>query len=97
MYFEWDAAKADLNRKKHGVSFLEARSVFDDSEALLISDPDHSREEERFVLLGTSYKLRVLIVVHCERSRHENEDGIRIISSRKATRRESAQYRRRKP
>jgi uncharacterized DUF497 family protein len=96
MYFEWDAAKADLNWKKHGVSFLEARSVFDDFDALLIADPDHSTDEERFVLLGTSYKMRILIVVHCERTKREDEERIRIISSRKATRRETAQYRRRK-
>ena len=92
MEFEWDAAKADRNRKKHGVSFLEARSVFDDPEALLVPDPDHSSDEERFILLGTSYKIRVLIVVHCERS----NDILRIISSRKATRKESAQYHRRR-
>ncbi|HQF53931.1 MAG TPA: BrnT family toxin [Fibrobacteria bacterium] len=93
MEFEWDAVKADRNLKKHGVSFMEARSVFDDSDALIIPDPDHSETEERFILLGTSYKLRVLIVVHCERS----DDILRIISSRKATRREAAQYDRRKP
>ncbi len=93
MEFEWDAVKADKNLKKHGVSFMEARSVFDDSDALIIPDPDHSESEERFILLGTSYKLRVLIVVHCERS----NDVLRIISSRKATRKESAQYHRRKP
>ena len=96
MYFEWDAAKADLNLRKHDVSFLEARSVFDDSDALFIADPDHSKEEERFILLGTSYRLRVLVVVHCERSKAGDEERIRIISSRKATRGESAQYRRRK-
>lgn len=93
MEFEWDAAKADRNLKKHGVSFMEARTVFDDPEALVIPDPDHSDAEERFILLGTSYKLRVLIVVHCERS----EDVLRIISSRKATRKEASQYDRRKP
>ena len=93
MEFEWDAIKADRNLRKHGVSFLEARSVFDDPEALLVPDPDHSEEEERFILLGTSYKVRVLIVVHCER----RNDVLRIISSRKATRKEAAQYHRRNP
>lgn len=93
MQFEWDARKADLNLVKHGVSFLEARSVFDDEHALLIDDPDHSHEEERFILLGTSFRIRVLVVVHCERI----NDTIRIISSRKATRKESQQYLRRKP
>ncbi len=93
MEFEWDAFKADRNLRKHDVSFLEARSVFDDPEALLVPDPDHSGEEERFILLGMSYKVRVLIVVHCER----HNDVLRIISSRKATRKEAAQYHRRKP
>lgn len=93
MEFEWDAIKADRNLRKHGVSFPEARSVFDDPEALLVPDPDHSGEEERFILLGTSYKVRVLIVVHCER----RNDVLRIISSRRATRKEAAQYHRRKP
>ncbi|MBK9577225.1 MAG: BrnT family toxin [Fibrobacteres bacterium] len=92
MEFEWNAEKADRNLKKHGVSFLEARSVFDDDEALFIEDPDHSEEEERFILLGSSYKLRILIVVHCERE----QDTIRIISSRKATRKEALHYHRRK-
>lgn len=93
MEFEWDAVKADRNLKKHGVSFLEARSVFDDPEGLIIHDPDHSEVEERFILLGNSYRLRVLIVVHCERA----NDVLRIISSRKATRKEAAQYHRSKP
>lgn len=93
MEFKWNAEKADRNLKKHGVSFLEARSVFDDDEALFIEDPDHSEEEERFILLGSSYKLRILIVVHCERE----QDTIRIISSRKATRKEALHYHRRKP
>ena len=92
MEFEWNAEKEDRNLKKHGVSFLEARSVFDDDEALFIEDPDHSEEEERFILLGSSYKLRILIVVHCERE----QDTIRIISSRKATRKEALHYHRRK-
>lgn len=92
MELEWNAEKADRNLKKHGVSFLEARSVFDDDEALFIEDPDHSEEEERFILLGSSYKLRILIVVHCERE----QDTIRIISSRKAMRKEALHYHRRK-
>ncbi|HOX51810.1 MAG TPA: BrnT family toxin [Fibrobacteria bacterium] len=93
MEFEWDAQKADRNLKKHDVSFLEARSVFYDEHALLIEDPDHSIDEERFILLGTSFRLRILVVVHCER----HLDTIRIISSRRATRKEATEYLRRKP
>ena len=65
--FDWDPRKAASNRVKHGVSFDEALTVFADEAALLIDDPDHSREERRFVLLGMSALLRVLVVVHCVR------------------------------
>ena len=87
--FEWDPAKAAANLKKHGVGFEEAQTVFEDEEALLMADPDHSDEEERFILLGLSSSLRVLVVVHCER---ERGSVIRIISARKADRHERAQY-----
>ena len=87
--FEWDERKAAANAKKHGVSFDEARSVFVDERARLISDPDHSEAENRFVLLGLCSALRILLVCHCYRS----EDGvIRIIPARKATAGESKFY-----
>ncbi|QLB18349.1 BrnT family toxin [Mannheimia granulomatis] len=86
--FEWDSEKALRNQQKHGVSFLEAVSVFYDDNALLIADPDHSMGEERFLLLGRSDKENLLVVVHCERN-----TNIRIISARLATKRESGQYR----
>lgn len=87
--FEWDERKATANAKKHGVSFEEAKSVFVDDRAKLIDDPDHSEGEDRFVLLGLSGVLRLLVVCHCYRL-----DGniIRIISTRKASARESNSY-----
>ncbi len=87
--FEWDEAKAAANAKKHGVTFEEARSVFFDDRARLIDDPDHSEDEERFILLGLSGTLRLLVVCHCYRSKG---NLIRIISARKATARESRSY-----
>lgn len=87
--FEWDTRKAVENEKKHGVSFEEARTVFFDERARLIDDPDHSEEEDRFILLGLSSRLRLLVVCHCYRS---EGDTIRIISARKATARESKSY-----
>lgn len=89
MRFDWDAAKARDNLRKHGVSFEEARTVFSDDQAILIPDPEHPDEEDRFVLLGLSSTLRVLTVVHCYRA---SDEVIRIISARKATRSERAQY-----
>jgi uncharacterized protein len=86
--FEWDPRKARSNEKKHGVSFEEAESVFYDEQALLMQDPQPEDEEERFVLLGLSAVLRVVVVVHALRG----EDVIRIISARKATRLETQQY-----
>ncbi|MCQ9121944.1 hypothetical protein BKG95_05285 [Rodentibacter pneumotropicus] len=86
--FEWDKHKAEINERKHGINFNEAVSVFYDDDALLIPDPDHSFLEERFLLLGRSEKSNVLVVVHCER-----DNNIRIISARKATKREINQYR----
>jgi uncharacterized DUF497 family protein len=87
--FEWDARKASLNRRKHGVSFEDAQTVFSDERARLIDDPDHSAEEERFLLLGLSSSMRLLVVAHCYRA---GGDVIRIISARKATREEQAYY-----
>jgi uncharacterized DUF497 family protein len=83
--FEWDPAKAASNRRKHGVSFEEAQTVFTGERALLLDDPDHSVTEERFIPLGLSAAVRVLVVVHCYRARH---DVIRIISARRARQRE---------
>ena len=88
--FAWDEHEASVNAKKNGVSFEEARSVFVDEYAKLIDDPAHSEDEERFVLLGLSSGLRLLLVCHCHR---EAGNVIRIISARKATARESNSYR----
>ena len=88
--FEWDARKASANVKKHGISFDEARTVFFDENATLIDDPDHSLDEDRFVLLGLSSTLKIVLVCHCYR---EQGNVIRIISARKATSYESKQYR----
>ena len=90
--FEWDDTKADQNRRKHRVSFQEARTAFADEHALLLDDPDHADEEDRFILLGLSSKLRTLVVCHCYRKPHE---VIRIISARKANRKERDTYNRR--
>lgn len=87
--FTWDPAKARTNQKKHGVSFLEAETVFVDERARLLDDPEHSDDEERFILLGLSVRLRVLVVVHAY---WEAAGVIRIISARKATPRERGQY-----
>jgi hypothetical protein len=89
--FEWDPKKAALNLRKHSVSFEDAQSVFSDENALLIDDPDHSEEEDRFVLLGLSQSLRLLVVVHCYRSEGR---VIRIISARKADAQERSSYQR---
>jgi len=87
--FDWDKNKATKNLVKHKVSFEEAQSVFDDDFARLIPDPDHSENEERFILLGLSCSLKVLVVVHC----YKDEDNIiRLISARKATKPESKIY-----
>jgi uncharacterized DUF497 family protein len=89
MRFAWDAANAADNLRKHGISFEEATSVFADENARLTPDPDHSATEDRFILLGFSAKLRLLIVCHAYR---ENDTVIRIISARKATAHERKQY-----
>ena len=87
--FEWDEAKNRSNRRKHGVSFEEARTAFLDENARVVPDPDHSGDEDRFVLLGLSISLRVLLVCHCYR---KEDEVIRIVSARKADRTEIKQY-----
>lgn len=87
--FEWDIDKAAANVRKHGIGFEEAKSVFRDERAKLIGDPDHSEDEARFVILGLSETLKLLVVCHCYRGENEL---IRIISARKATARESKSY-----
>jgi len=89
LIFEWDDNKNRANKKKHGISFEEAKTVFYDDSARIIHDPDHSEQEDRFILLGLSYKLRLLVVIHTYR---ENENIIRIISSRKASKNEVSIY-----
>ena len=89
MGFSWDDRKDRSNQRKHGVSFEEAATVFADENARLKHDPDHSRDEERFILLGFSARLRLLVVAHAYR---KDEKDIRIISARKATRKERKQY-----
>src|SRR3990170_1866047 len=76
-------------KQKHGISFEEAQSVFVDENALMINDPDHSGDEDRFILLGLSASIRLMVVCHCYR---EHDDVIRIISARKATRAEQKRY-----
>lgn len=87
--FEWDEKKFNLNQRKHGISFLEAQTVFSDENGLLLDDPDHSLEEERYIVLGMSSKLRLLVISHTYR---KEDLIIRIISARKATRMEHRQY-----
>ena len=87
--FEWDAAKATANIKKHGISFEEAQSVFYDEFAVQFFDEEHSTSEDRFLLLGTSAGGPLLLVCHCQR---EAGEIIRIISARKATKTESTFY-----
>ncbi|RTZ74522.1 MAG: BrnT family toxin [Gammaproteobacteria bacterium] len=87
--FGWNRAKDLANRKKHGVSFEEAKSVFFDENAIQFYDEDHSEEEDRFIMLGMSNESRVLVVCHCERNEGHT---IRIISARKATKKERSFY-----
>ena len=89
LIFGWDSGKNLSNQKKHGISFEEAQTVFVDEYALFMHDPDHSGEEDRFILLGLSVKLRVVVVCHCYR---KTDEVIRIISARRATRSEQKQY-----
>ena len=87
--FEWNPAKAKANAKKHGVTFDEASTVFYDEWAVEFTDPDHSEDEDRFLMLGMSAKLRVIVVCHCFR---DSESVIRLISARKADRDEKQNY-----
>ena len=87
MDFEWDPKKAEANLTKHAVSFQEATTVFGDPLSLTIPDPDHSDDEQRFILLGQSYSGRLLVVIHTQRGA-----GVRIIGARLATRRERRSY-----
>ena len=92
LIFEWDDKKNASNERKHGVSFEDAQTVFFDENAIEFDDPDHSNQKERFILLGLSQSLKVLVVCHCHRS---DESRIRIISARKATKKEQGAYFRR--
>jgi uncharacterized protein len=85
--FEWDPRKARVNLAKHGVSFGEASTVFGDPLSLTIPDPEHSQAEQRYVTMGTAFTSKLLVVVHAERG-----DNIRIISARRASRREHRSY-----
>ena len=87
--FEWDENKNQTNIQKHGISFEEASSVFYDDDALIISDDVHSLNEDRFVIIGFSYKYNLLVVCHCYR---QDESIIRIISARKASKNERKEY-----
>jgi len=87
--FEWDAEKNRKNKRKHGVSFEEAQTVFLDENAIRFFDPDHSTDEDRFLMLGMSFQLRALVVCHCFRA---GDAVIRIVSARKANRKEESVY-----
>lgn len=87
--FEWDPRKSQANKRKHKVSFEEAQTVFLDENAIRFFDPDHSEDEDRFLMLGMSFALRVLVVCHCYR---KDDAVIRIVSARKADKREQADY-----
>ncbi len=87
--FSWDDKKNSANQRKHGISFEEAQTVFFDEYAIEFEDPDHSETEDRFLLLGLSQKLRVLVICHCFR---KTESEIRIISARRATKKEQKVY-----
>lgn len=89
MRFDWDDQKAQTNEKKHGISFNEAKTAFYDENARLLYDEDHSSKEDRYILLGMSNLLSLLIVCHAYR---EDEETIRIFSARRANKREKEQY-----
>ncbi len=91
LHFEWDVEKAEANVLKHGVSFEEAASVFYDGLAVEFYDDENSEWEDRFLLLGLSASLRLLMVCHCYRA---EDSVIRIISARKATKNEAKHYQR---
>lgn len=88
-YFDWDESKNRINLEKHGITFEEASTVFFDDRAILFDDPEHSIDEDRFLLLGMSETAKVCIVCHCYR---ESDTVIRIISARQATRKEEQRY-----
>jgi len=87
--FVWDERKNRFNQRKHGVTFEEAQTSFLDENAKIYADPDHSEDEDRFILLGISFRLRTLVVCHCYR---EEESVIRIVSARKADKSEQRDY-----
>ena len=87
--FDWDENKNRINLEKHGITFEEASTVFFDDRAILFDDPEHSMDEDRFLLLGMSETAKVCIVCHCYR---ESDTVIRIISARQATRKEEQRY-----
>lgn len=89
MNFEWDEAKNEINKTKHGISFESAREVFDDINAVLFDDPDHSVGEERFMIIGMIRSQKICSVSHCYR---DNDNIIRIISAREATKKEKNIY-----
>jgi uncharacterized protein len=93
MRFEWDATKEKANRRKHGISFEEAQTVFFDEHAIEFFDPDHSEDEDRFILLGMSFKVRLVVVCHCFR---ESETVVRLFSARPADKSEEREYWRRR-
>lgn len=87
--FDWNDCKNEINKKKHGISFEEAKTAFFDERAVMFDDPEHSEKEERFLLLGMSENANLCIVCHCYR---ESDTIIRLISARKATKKESELY-----
>lgn len=89
IHFEWDDNKNKTNIKKYNISFEEAKTVFLDPEALLIHDPEHSEDEDRFIILGLSRKVKILVVCHCYKA---SDSIIRIISARKADKQEEKEY-----
>ena len=90
--FSWDESKATGNQRKHGVSFEEAATIFYDDDAIEFFDMEHSKKEDRFVLLGRSSNLRILVVCHCHREFAGDKEEIRIISARKADAQERKHY-----
>lgn len=87
--FEWDKKKNEINKKKHGLSFEEAKEVFGDENAILFDDPDHSLDEDRFLIIGSVKSSKICIVSHCYR---DNDEVIRLISAREATNNEKRIY-----
>ena len=87
--FEWDENKNEINKRKHGLSFEEAKEVFEDENAILFDDPDHSMDEDRFLIIGSVKSSKICIVSHCYR---DNDNVIRLISARAATKNEQRVY-----